>query len=50
MLDEYKHKCCKKEIDMIDDSLAEIYDLTKEELTYIKNYALKYRIGGTISD
>ncbi len=43
---EYKHKECKPEIDKIDDYLAQIYQLTDEELSYIKNFALRYRTGG----
>ncbi len=42
---EYKHKDCKDEIDKIDERLAQIYELTDEEMHYIKNYALKYRLG-----
>lgn len=40
----YKHKFCKTEIDLIDDELANIYDLTDKELYYLKNYQLKYRM------
>ena len=47
---EYKHKECKEEIDAIDDLLADVYDLTQEELTYIKNFALKYRMGSGADD
>lgn len=45
---EYKHKLCKDVIDDIDDMLADIYDLTTEELEYIKTYSSKYResLGG----
>lgn len=45
---EYKHKLCKNVIDEIDDMLAGIYDLTTEELEYIKTYSSKYResLGG----
>ena len=43
---EYKHKYCKKIIDKIDDKLAIIYNLTDNELKYIKSFALKYRMGG----
>lgn len=43
---EYKHKYCKKIIDKIDKKLAEIYGLSNEELEYIKNFAIKYRLGG----
>lgn len=40
----YKHKFCKTEIDLIDNELASIYGLTKEETDYLKNYQLKYRM------
>jgi hypothetical protein len=40
----YKHKFCKTEIDLIDNELAKIYDLSEMELDYIKNYHLKYRM------
>lgn len=45
---EYKHKLCKNVIDKIDDKLAEVYNLTEEELSYIKSYSSKYResLGG----
>lgn len=43
---EYKHKYCKDIIDKIDDKLATIYGLTSEELNYIKEFAIKYRMGG----
>lgn len=42
---EYKHKECKNVIDKIDDALAEIYELTDEELNYIKNFHITYRTG-----
>lgn len=41
---EYKHKYCKSIIDKIDDALATVYDLNEEETSYIKNFALKYRM------
>ena len=47
---EYKHKLCKAEIDEIDDCLATIYQLSPEELDYVKNFALKYRISGGADD
>ena len=47
---EYKHKECKNEIDAIDNLLASIYDLSGEELSYIKNFALKYRMGSGADD
>lgn len=40
---EYKHKLCKNIIDGIDDELAITYNLTNEELNYIKNFSLSYR-------
>ncbi len=40
---EYKHNKCKDIIDEIDDTLAIIYNLTDNELNYIKNYSIKYR-------
>lgn len=45
---EYKHRLCKDVIDRIDDSLAEVYNLTENELDYIKSYSVKYResLGG----
>lgn len=43
---EYKHKECKDIIDRIDDELAIIYELTEGEINYVKNFALKYRVGG----
>ena len=43
---EYKHKYCKKIIDKIDKKLAKIYDLSDDELDYIQNFAIKYRLGG----
>lgn len=43
---EYKHRMCKEEIDLIDDHLQSIYNLSAQELNYIKAYALQYRDGG----
>lgn len=42
---EYKHKECKDVIDEIDDALADVYGLTKEELDYVKNFSITYRTG-----
>lgn len=47
---EYKHRFCKNQIDLIDNELARLYDLTKEELNYIKNYKLYYRSAGAINE
>lgn len=41
---EYKHKFSKTIIDKIDDILGCVYNLTKEETEYIKNFTLKYRL------
>ena len=47
---EYKHRLCKSQIDLIDNELAKLYGLTKEELNYIKNYQLYYRSAGEINE
>lgn len=47
---EYKHRHCKSQIDLIDDELAKLYNLTKKELNYIKNYKLYYRLAGEINE
>jgi len=47
---EYKHKACKATIDMIDNSLAEYYNLSVDELLYVKQYALQYRLGSGAND
>lgn len=39
----YKHSRCKDIIDEIDTQLAKIYNLTDNQLNYIKKFALKYR-------
>lgn len=43
---EYKHKLCRDEISDIDDYICSLFGLTNEETLYIKNFKLKYRIGG----
>ena len=45
---EYKHRACIDEIHNIDDAINKVYGLSEEECIYIKNYALKYRIGGGV--
>jgi hypothetical protein len=42
---EYKHKECKDIIDKIDEELSKIYNLTKKELDYIKNFSSAHRTG-----
>lgn len=41
---EYKHKKSKAIIDKIDDLYAKMFGFTKEEISYIKNYTLCYRM------
>ena len=41
---EYKHKECKKEIDEIDILLQQIYCLTNEEIEFLRNYNIRYRM------
>ena len=36
--------------DEIDKALAEHYGFTEEELDYIINYDVKYRMGSTVGD
>jgi hypothetical protein len=49
--DEYYPKLSKPIIDQIDAVLAEHYGFTEEELDYIVNYDIKYRMGiGTSGD
>ena len=40
---EYKHKDCKKEIDDIDDVIQNLYQLSDEEVVYLRNYKTRYR-------
>jgi hypothetical protein len=42
---EYKHKLAINEIHKIDDYVASLYGLTKEESSYIKEFSIKYRVG-----
>ena len=42
---EYKHKECKNIIDEIDDELSKVFNITRAQLHYVKNFALKYRLG-----
>lgn len=41
---EYKHKLCINEIYAIDDYINKLFDLTREEGSYIKNFAYNYRV------
>jgi hypothetical protein len=45
---EYYHKLSKPIIDEIDKALAKHYGFTEEELDFIINYDIKYRMGGEL--
>jgi len=42
---EYKIKKSKHFIDKIDDIIGSLYGLTKEEIEFIKDYEIKFRLG-----
>ena len=44
-VDQYHVSPCKPIIDKIDRALAEHYGFTNEELDFIINYDIKYRMG-----
>jgi hypothetical protein len=46
-IETFDYKKCKDEIDQIDSLLAKIYNFTDEELDFIINYDIKYRMGGS---
>jgi hypothetical protein len=48
--DEYFPKKSKPIIDEIDKVLAKHYGFTEEELDFIINYDIKYRMGDELSD
>ena len=41
---EYKHKLCKDVIDEIDDLLMNVYNLSIEDINYVKSFKIKYRL------
>ena len=41
---EYKIGRSKKIIDCIDDLIGPLYGLTKEEIEFVKNYELEFRL------
>lgn len=43
---EYKHRECIDEIHAIDDYVNEIFGLTAEESSYVKDFAFRYRTSG----
>lgn len=48
--DEFYMKCSKNILDEIDKILAKHYGFTDEELDYIINYDIKYRMGDELND
>ena len=48
--DEFYMKKSKSIIDKIDMALAEHYKFTEEELDFIINYDIKYRLGNSMND
>ncbi len=48
--DEFYMKLAKPIIDEIDRVLAKHYGFTEEELDFIINYDIKYRMGDELSD
>ncbi len=47
---EYKHRNCLTEIEKIDDAINKLYGLNETESAYIKNFARKYRLGGSMDE
>ncbi|WP_270309851.1 HsdM family class I SAM-dependent methyltransferase [Streptococcus infantarius] len=45
---EYKHRLCLAEIHEIDDYINSVFGLSDNESNYIKNFRLRYRVGGGI--
>ena len=43
---EYKIVRSKSIIDEIDDTIGVLYGLTKEEIEFIKNYEIEFRMAG----
>jgi hypothetical protein len=48
--DEYHPKASKQIMDRLDDVLAKLYGFTETELQFIKNYDIKFRLGGAKED
>ena len=46
----YNKKLSKDIIDKIDKALAQHYNFTEEELDFIINYDIKYRMGDELND
>ena len=49
IVDEYNIAPCKPILDLIDREFAKLYGFTEEELDFIINYDIKYRMGKNIS-
>lgn len=48
--DEFKISLSKSIIDRIDEIIAQYYSFTDEELDFIINYDIKYRMGDELND
>jgi hypothetical protein len=46
-IETFEYAQCKRIVDDIDNLLAQHYGFTKDELDFIINYDIKYRMGGT---
>ena len=44
-IETFDYASCKRILDEIDSALAEYYGFTDEELDFIINYDIKYRMG-----
>ena len=44
-IETFNYSKCKSTLDKIDGILGEIYDFTDEELDFIINYDINYRMG-----
>ena len=45
MIETFQYRKTKEQVDQIDTILAEHYGFTEEELDFIINYDIKYRMG-----
>ena len=48
--DEYYPKLSKSFIDRIDEKLGSLYDFTAEEMDFIVNFDIKYRMGDELNN
>ena len=47
---EYYPKLSKRLIDIIDEAIAKHYGFTQEEVDYIANFDIKFRMGGELNE